>query len=156
MNKEFYASHDEEDTIRLGFDFAKILKAGDIVAFYGDLGSGKTEFIKGICDYFEVNEIVTSPTFTIFNHYTGVKDDEEIIIYHIDLYRIQKNEELLEIGLTDCLFSGKTIKLIEWAEKAGDLIPNSHYHIEILTSTEIENDREVVISKNEVLETIPV
>lgn len=155
MNKEFYSSHNEEDTIRIGYDFAKSLKSGDIVAFYGDLGSGKTEFIKGICDYFEVDEIVTSPTFTIFNHYTGTLNDEEIIIYHIDLYRIQKQEELLEIGFTDCLFSGKTIKLIEWAEKADILIPNSHYNVEIRTSTENENDRELIISKNELLETIP-
>ena len=92
-----YTTNNEQETIVLGKKFAKELNLGDIVYLYGDLGSGKTEFIKGICEFFEVDDLVTSPTFTIMNKYMGELKNHEIPIFHIDLYRIEKNNELNEI-----------------------------------------------------------
>ena len=142
---EKYTSNSEEETLELGRKFAERLKAGDVVAIEGDLGSGKTEFIKGIGEYFNVEDTVNSPTFTIMNHYTGMLDDEEIDIFHIDLYRIENEKELAEIGFDECLHSPEYIKLIEWPNKAGDRINNLNYKIIINTDEDNEVRREIEI-----------
>ena len=79
------------------------------------------------------------------NHYNGTKDNSEVVLYHIDLYRINKKEELLEIGFRDCMFSDRSIKLVEWAEKAESLIPTTHFNVEITPSLEDENLRTVSV-----------
>jgi tRNA threonylcarbamoyladenosine biosynthesis protein TsaE len=140
-------SHSEEETIALGFEFAQRLILGNSVSLFGQLGAGKTEFIKGICRYFKVEEIVTSPTFTIINQYSGIKDDEEIVIYHIDLYRIKSQKEFEEIGFEDCLYSPDAIKLIEWADKVSGILSTSTYTVTISLSDEAENDRIFEIEK---------
>jgi len=142
---EKYTTNSEEETLELGRKFAERLKAGDVVAIEGDLGSGKTEFIKGIGEYFNVEDTVNSPTFTIMNHYTGMLDDEEIDIFHIDLYRIENEKELAEIGFDECLHSPEYIKLIEWPNKAGDRINNLNYKIIINTDEDNEVRREIEI-----------
>ncbi len=134
----------EEDTINLGKEFAKGLSSGDVVAIYGDLGSGKTEFVKGICEYFQVEEIVTSPTFTIVNKYTGTASDNQIILYHIDLYRIEKESELLEIGFEEYLGDKSAISLIEWAEKTS-LIPENAIQVKIFLDDNDDNKRMITI-----------
>lgn len=142
---EKYTTNSEEETLELGRKFAERLKAGDVVAIEGDLGSGKTEFIKGIGEYFNVEDTVNSPTFTIMNHYTGTLDDEEIDIFHIDLYRIENEKELAEIGFDECIHSPEYIKLIEWPNKAGDRINNLNYKIIINTDEDDEVRREIEI-----------
>jgi tRNA threonylcarbamoyladenosine biosynthesis protein TsaE len=128
----------EIETEHIGKVFAKNLVAGDIVAMYGDLGSGKTEFVKGICDYFEVEEIITSPTFTIVNKYTSsVAGKESLSIYHIDLYRIEKETELNEIGFQEYLNDENAITLIEWAEKTTQIPPQA---IKITIKSDQEED----------------
>ncbi len=146
MEVNNYTTLSEKETIELGRKFAEDLVPGDLVLFYGDLGSGKTEFIKGICEYFSVNELVTSPTFTIMNQYAGELNDEDLPIYHVDLYRIKSKDELGEIGLQDCLFSDDAIKLIEWAEKAHSLLPDTKYKVKIEFDPEDENKRNFKIS----------
>ena len=142
MKKEIYISNSEQDTLELGITFAKKLKSGDIISLYGELGSGKTEFIKGICDYFDISDIVTSPTFTIMNNYYGSLEDNEIVLNHFDLYRMKSIEELENIGFSEIIFNTETIKLVEWAEKAnGILDKHSDYIINIITSDEHENLR---------------
>ena len=134
----------EDETINLGKEFAKGLAPGDIVAIYGDLGSGKTEFVKGICEYYKVEEIVTSPTFTIVNKYNGTVSDNQTILYHIDLYRIEKESELLEIGFEEYLGDKTAISLIEWAEKT-TLIPNNAIQVNIFLDDENDNKRIITI-----------
>jgi tRNA threonylcarbamoyladenosine biosynthesis protein TsaE len=146
MDEEKYITYSEEETIESGAKFAKKLHPGDIVAFYGDLGAGKTEFIKGICDFFDVQEIVTSPTFTIMNRYTGNYKNQDIPIYHIDLYRIKNDKELNEIGFQECIFSDNGIKLIEWAEKANGQIPKFGYSIKIEQKADNEDERMFTIN----------
>lgn len=146
-----YTTNSEDETIELGSKFAKGLNLGDIVFLYGDLGSGKTEFIKGICQYFQVEDMVTSPTFTIMNKYIGEYKNHEVPIYHIDLYRIEKNKELNEIGFDECLYEENSIKLIEWAEKAETHLTKPAFIVRIIPDEDSENIREIYISESEVV-----
>lgn len=146
-----YTTNNEDETIELGRKFAKELSLGDIVYLYGDLGSGKTEFIKGICEFFKVDDLVTSPTFTIMNKYIGELKHHEIPIFHIDLYRIEKNHELNEIGFAECLFEENSIKLIEWAEKAETHLKKPTYIVRIIPDEDSENIRQIYISESEVV-----
>ncbi len=147
MELEKYITKSEEETLELGLKFAEMLKEGDLVAISGDLGTGKTEFVKGICQYFDVEEIVSSPTFTIMNKYIAGEEHGEIPIYHIDLYRIEKKEDLDEIGFQECIFSDTAIKIIEWAEKADGFLPNTGYKINIKSSEDNESERIFHIKK---------
>lgn len=148
MDNETFFTKSEDETIELGKNFAKDINPGDTIAFFGDLGAGKTELIKGICSYFKINEIVTSPTFTIMNKYTGYSDDMEFPIFHIDLYRIKDTKELDEIGFQDCIYAPNAIKLIEWAEKAEEQMTNVNYTISIsFSDDEDDNNRTIKITK---------
>lgn len=116
-------TYGEEETRALGRAFAEELPADAVVAFSGDLGSGKTAFIRGICDTFGCSEQVSSPTFTIVNEYAGSRT-----VRHCDLYRLDRIEDMLEIGL-DALFREGGTVLIEWAERALPLLPLPRYEI---------------------------
>lgn len=113
-------SNSPEETKELGKILAKYLKPGDLILFYGDLGSGKTTLIQGICEGLEVDPelYITSPTFSIVNYYEG-----KYPILHIDLYRL-KGEDLYELGIWENL--SNSIILIEWAEKLHEL-PKEDY-----------------------------
>ncbi|CUS97414.1 tRNA (adenosine(37)-N6)-threonylcarbamoyltransferase complex ATPase subunit type 1 TsaE [Candidatus Kryptobacter tengchongensis] len=135
-----FITKSEVETIQLGKDFAKMLKAGDVVALYGELGSGKTKFIQGVCLGLNVKETVNSPSFIIMNKYEG-----DLIIYHFDLYRINSLDELIEIGFHEFIYND-AISLIEWAEKVKDILPKKRYEI-YLNFGRYENEREVEIIK---------
>lgn len=145
MINQKYTSNSEEETIELGRKFSKELRGGDIVAFYGDLGSGKTEFIKGICEKFEIQDLVTSPTFTIVNNY---KCSNGTMIYHLDLYRLKEKDEFDEIGFYELLDDENAIKLIEWAEKGQALMPENRINVKITNDPNNENKRYISISSN--------
>lgn len=149
MEPEIHTTNSEEETIALGKTFADRLQVGDTVAFYGGLGAGKTEFVKGICEFFNVEDIVSSPTFTIINQYNGINNNEEITIYHVDLYRIETQKELDEIGFDDCMFSHHAIKLVEWSEKSAGLLPNHHYKVNFILDDSNENLRTIEITKHQ-------
>lgn len=144
MHRYEFTTLGEEETINLGKEIAQSLTPGDIIAIYGDLGSGKTEFVKGICEHFKVDEIVTSPTFTIVNKYNGMIDDSPIVLYHIDLYRIDKESELIEIGFEEYLNDSSAITLIEWAEKTS-LIPQNAIQVNIFLDNDDDNKRLITI-----------
>lgn len=118
MSKEII-SYSPEDTFELGKNYAKSLGKNSVTGLFGDLGSGKTGFVKGVCDYFKVRDIVSSPTFIIVNEYCGYseQDKSEISIFHFDLYRIKSLKELSEIGFENYL-NEDSICLIEWADLA--------------------------------------
>jgi tRNA threonylcarbamoyladenosine biosynthesis protein TsaE len=138
-------SKSEEETIKLGIDFGRKLKPGSVVALYGELGSGKTQFAKGICRAFDVGEVVNSPTFTIVNEYHGTIPDskEPLQIFHIDLYRLDKMDEILGIGFDEYLGSGG-ICLVEWAEKLDGIIPEERFDVKLLTVD--ETTREITLA----------
>ncbi len=148
MKLEEYVTYSDDETKKLGFEFAKNLKPGDVVALYGGLGAGKTEFLKGVCDFFKVKEIITSPTFTIMNKYFGEYHGNEVVIFHIDLYRIKTPKELSEVGFEECVFSEDSIKLIEWADKSGGIMPEDRYNVKITLGKNNENERQFDFSKS--------
>ncbi len=114
-------SRSPEETIIFGKDFAKTLIPGDIVGLFGNLGSGKTQFVKGICEYFNVKELITSPTFTLANEYRGtnLNSGTALQINHLDLYRLKNLQELTGMGI-DNYTSGNSVCVIEWAELADE------------------------------------
>ncbi len=148
MNITNYVTISEEETIELGKEFAEKLVLGDIVCMYGDLGAGKTNFVKGICDYFEVEEMITSPTFTIINQYNGFMDGKDIVIFHIDLYRIKSENELNTIGISELLESGYAVKIIEWAEKSFGTLEGIGHSIRFKSDNTDENKRHIIIEEN--------
>jgi len=136
-----HVTHSEAETSRLGEELAARLGSGDVVACFGDLGSGKTRFIQGVCRGLGVREHVASPTFTIVNEYGGIRSR----VFHFDFYRIRSAAEILDLGFEEYLASGG-ICLIEWAEKAGDLLPERRYEV-TLALGEDEHTRAVAISE---------
>jgi tRNA threonylcarbamoyladenosine biosynthesis protein TsaE len=118
-------TNSERESLKFANDFAKELKAGDIVAFTGDLGTGKTFIVKAIANYFGIDE-VTSPTFSIVNTY-----EQDVRIHHFDFYRLKKVEELYDIGFEEYLNDRSAIVFIEWAEMFEELLPQSIYRISI-------------------------
>jgi tRNA threonylcarbamoyladenosine biosynthesis protein TsaE len=122
--KEIFSKSSEE-TLNLGKEFAASLSGNSIVGLFGDLGSGKTQFVKGVCEYFNVKDNISSPTFIIVNEYDGYDDisKSEIKINHFDLYRLKNFKELQEIGF-DNYIENNSLCLIEWAELTEDYLRN--------------------------------
>ncbi len=125
-NEQVFHSKSEEQTRQLGYQFASSLSGGDVVSFSGELGAGKTVFIRGICDRLcpEIN--VSSPSFTIVNVYPA----DGFEIYHIDFYRINNESELIDLGLEE-YFDFHSIALIEWGEKGDRFLPVDAIKIEL-------------------------
>ena len=119
-----------DHTRMIGKDLARYLDIGKLVAFYGDLGTGKTCMIQGVCDALGVEEYVNSPTFIIINEYKGTIGSLTVPIYHFDLYRVGGISEQLELGTEDYFF-GEGICLVEWAERANEILPKSRLDVEM-------------------------
>ena len=136
-------SRNPEDTFFIGRIIGKSLSAGDIVALSGDLGTGKTYLTKGIARGLGVSEQyqITSPTFTLINEYPG-----RLTLYHFDLYRLESFLDMINLGYEEYLF-GKGVSVIEWAEKASDILPDETIFVS-LTYLD-ENRRKMVISGND-------
>jgi len=126
-------------TEEAGFEFAKELKKGDVVALFGDLGAGKTSFVRGIAKAITPDADVTSPTFTIMQEYEGNPP-----IYHFDMYRIDSFEDLYNTGFFDYMESGG-ICIIEWSEKI--LYALENYIKVTIEKTNKENERIIKIEK---------
>lgn len=91
-----------------------------VFLFYGEMGAGKTTIIEALCAAKGVNKRMGSPTFSIINQYAYMENGEEKLIYHIDLYRLKDEEEIIQAGVEDCVYSG-AICMIEWPQKAPGL-----------------------------------
>ena len=115
-----YISKSEQDTISFAINFAKGLNVGDIVVLTGELGSGKTKFVEGVLKHFNLEDEISSPTFTIVNEYTS----EEINIYHFDVYRLEGSDEFYAMGGDEYFSTG--ICLIEWGEIIEDILPKPY------------------------------
>lgn len=116
------------ETHALGAALGRILTAGDFIALIGDLGAGKTHFVKGVAAGLEVpsDDPVTSPTYTLLNIYHG-----RIPLYHFDLYRLAGAEQVDDLGFAE-YFSGNGVCLVEWAERLGDILPSEHLSINLI------------------------
>ncbi|MCH8069498.1 MAG: tRNA (adenosine(37)-N6)-threonylcarbamoyltransferase complex ATPase subunit type 1 TsaE [Candidatus Marinimicrobia bacterium] len=116
---ESFLSHSPEETRTIAADFAVSLKSGDIIALQGNLGSGKTTFVQGIASGLGIVDVVNSPTFKIVGEYLG-----KIPLYHIDFYRIESVNELIQFGLDHYLY-GDGVTVIEWADRFKDSVPSN-------------------------------
>ena len=138
MKTALHKSESCEDTWRIAASFGASLSPGSVVALFGELGAGKTRFVQGLASAWDVQDVVSSPTFTLVNEYRG-----RVPVYHIDLYRIRHEEEALDLGLDEYLF-GRGITIIEWSERILHLLPDSAWRIHI-TPTDEENGRTIEI-----------
>jgi tRNA threonylcarbamoyladenosine biosynthesis protein TsaE len=108
--------------------FWKIASGARVIAFHGNMGSGKTTFIHALCDVQRVKDVVGSPTFSIINEYFFSESGKQKKIFHIDLYRLKDEQEAIQVGVEDCLYSDH-ICLIEWPEKIPSLLPDDSLHV---------------------------
>jgi tRNA threonylcarbamoyladenosine biosynthesis protein TsaE len=113
-----FISKSVEETIAAGSRYGREARRGDVFALTGDLGAGKTQFVKGFVAGIESNADVTSPTFVLVHEYGGGR----LLVYHFDFYRIENREALLRLGFDDYVF-GDGVSLIEWADRFPDVIP---------------------------------
>lgn len=126
-----FISHSENDTIEFAKNFAKKLNKHSIILLSGDLGSGKTKFTEGILRYFELEDEISSPTFTIVNEY----DAKDVKIFHFDLYRLEDIDEFYAIGGEEYLQNG--ICIFEWGEMIESILQKGY--IKITFSRDLEN-----------------
>ncbi len=133
-----------EETIEFAKTVGQKLKGGDIIAYIGGLGVGKTTFTRGICEGLGIGDIVTSPTFSLVNEYRSDKCDKTL--YHFDMYRILDSLDLETTGFYDYM-SNKNILAIEWSENISDALPENTIYIKITRID--ENKREIEIIGDE-------
>lgn len=114
LNK--YISKNLDETSKIAKDLSRMVSAGDIILLTGDLGAGKTAFTRCLCENLGVEDVVSSPSFTIVKEYNAVT----FKIYHIDLYRLSSEDELIEIGFEEIVNDSQSLKIIEWPELGVD------------------------------------
>ncbi len=132
-----------KETLEAGKEFAAGLKRGDVIELKGNLGTGKTQFVKGVCEYFKVKDVVSSPTFIIVNEYKGTDDEGiDLKIFHFDLYRLKNAGELEVIGFEEYL-RDDCIVLIEWPEFAEKYLGKEIRKV-VMKYGEGDGEREIV------------
>ena len=141
LQREEYFTRSPQETIDLGRTFAAALSPGDVVTLTGNLGSGKTQFVIGVCEGLKARGHVASPTFTLIHEY----DVSFGKLVHIDLYRINKRSEIDELGIEE-YFTDSCICMIEWPEIVADLLPPERYAVTIAFGDN-DNDRMIVVEK---------
>jgi tRNA threonylcarbamoyladenosine biosynthesis protein TsaE len=143
MQQREFTTHSAEETISLGRELAAILTPPKLVLLRGELGAGKTTLVKGIAAAFQAaaEEDVTSPTFTLVHEYRA----PEVVLYHIDLYRVDTLRQLETLGLDD-LIADNSILLIEWGEKFPRFVHERD--VEISLERIEENDRQIKVTRN--------
>lgn len=131
-------TNSEAETVLAGEQMGKMLLPGDVLAFYGDLGAGKTAFIRGVARGLGIASRVSSPTFTIVNEYPG-----PVPLFHFDMYRLGSSDELFEIGWEDYLTRGG-VCCVEWTENVADAMPAEAVAVTIEKTG--ENTRKITVS----------
>lgn len=116
-----YTTRSPEETIALGEHLAKLLTGGHIITLEGQLGAGKTTFMKGVATGLGIHSPITSPTFTLMNTHPLTNQSFSTLI-HVDTYRLESSEDLVDIGITDYLGMPDTVCMIEWPDKVADLL----------------------------------
>lgn len=133
-----FTSHSPAETEEFGRDFAKNVNGGSVIALKGELGTGKTQFVKGVVAGLGSKAEVTSPTFTLVHEYAGGR----LPVYHFDFFRIDDRQSLERLGLEEYFF-GDGVSVIEWSDKFPELIPDAARWISFETKS--ENERFIVL-----------
>ena len=134
-----YVTNSPAETEALGQRLAERLQPGDVIAYTGDLGAGKTAFTRGLARGLGITERITSPTFTIVNEYQGGR----LPLFHCDLYRLGSSEELYEIGWEDYLARGG-VCAVEWSEIVADALEEDCIRVDIRQG-DTENQRKITV-----------
>ena len=134
-----YITYNEDETKQLGSQIAANLGDGAVVALNGDLGCGKTAFVKGVAEYFGCDGEVSSPTYTLVNEY-----DAEVPIYHFDVYRLN-HPTVSECDWLDEYLFGEGICLIEWADNISEVLPENTLKISFSKLDDDSDCREITI-----------
>jgi len=133
-------SRSPDETRAIGRAFGKLLRQGDIIYIYGEIGAGKTVFVSGIAASMDIADYITSPTFTIVNIYEG-----SLFLCHFDAYRIESRAELLETGFYEYA-GGNCAVVVEWAEKIHGFCPAAGAEVRIEAAAGNENDTDRIIN----------
>lgn len=137
-----FVSHSPDETIAFAEKVGSLLKGGDIIAYKGGMGAGKTTFTRGLCKGLGLPDEVTSPTFALVNEYRG----EGITLYHFDMYRISGEGDLETTGFYDYI-SSESVIAVEWSENIEECLPKDIITIEIETTD--ENERKITVFGDE-------
>jgi len=137
-----FITHSPEETILYAEKIAHTLKPGDIIAFRGGLGAGKTTFTRGLAKGLGIGDIVTSPTFALVNEYRG----KNLTLYHFDMYRIENSDDLESTGYYDYPLD-ESIFAVEWSENIDNVLPENTIYIDIKYIN--ENERIINVSKKD-------
>lgn len=135
-----FVTHSVDETERCGEMLASSLHGGEVLAYTGNLGMGKTAFTRGLARGLGYAGRVTSPTFTIVNEY-----EEKIPLFHFDMYRLSSSEELFDIGWEDYLSRGG-VCAVEWSERVSDALPDDTIYVDIARHAENENWRIITVT----------
>lgn len=119
-------------------EFVANIGDNTVFAFYGKMGAGKTTFVKAVCEELGVDDVITSPTFSIVNEYRSATTDE--LIYHFDFYRIKKIEEVYDMGFEDYFYSG-ALCFIEWPELVEEVLPEDA--VKVTIEEQVDGSRSV-------------
>ena len=141
MPKRVYKSHNPGETEEIGSTLAKTLSKGDRVGLVGELGSGKTCFVRGLARGLGSEGYIKSPSFTMINIYEGGR----LPLYHIDLYRIGRQEEFEETGLEEYIYGGG-VSVIEWADNVPGLLDRCNLVVKFSYMGETEREIEVSVA----------
>jgi tRNA threonylcarbamoyladenosine biosynthesis protein TsaE len=121
-----------EQTQQVGYDFAKTLKGGEVLALYGNLGAGKTTFMQGLAKGLGIKKNIISPTFIIMRTYQTDINDKKLEIrnlYHVDLYRIEGEDDVKGLGLLELMNQPENIVALEWPDKIENVLPEKRINI---------------------------
>lgn len=121
-----FISNNLEETTEFAKQFASMLQSGDVVLLTGDLGAGKTTFVKAVAKELGFTGLVTSPTFTLLNEYNA-----KFPIYHFDMYRLKSANEAIESGLDEILRGSEGVCFVEWPQKVAGILPEKNIMLDI-------------------------
>lgn len=126
-----------DDTRAIGRALGGVVRPNDVIALTGDLGAGKTTLVQGLAPALGVEEPVTSPTFVLVREYAG-----RLPVYHVDVYRLERIQDVLDLGFDEMLESGG-VTLIEWGDAVSAVLPGEHVRVELRAA---DGEREIRIS----------
>ncbi len=134
-----------EETYAIGEHIAAVVKPGQFISLQGDLGSGKTTFTKGFAKGLGIQRHITSPTFLIIKSYDVPREDITKL-YHLDLYRLNSEQDIEGIGISEILKDSHAVIIVEWADRMGSLLPKER--IEVDFEYIDDNRRQITIANN--------
>ena len=138
-------TNSEKQTFNLGLKFAQNLQGGEIIGLIGELGAGKTVFIKGLSRGLGIKKTITSPTFVLMKVYQ-IQNKKIKNLCHVDAYRLKSGQDLIDIGIKDYLGKSNAVTVIEWADRVKSILPKNKIIVKIRSGKK-QNQRIIEISK---------